>query len=62
MVKPMVMPKMRVCQRCKTEYIPNRSWQRFCTDECQYIEYNEKNNIPGRLRKERKQKREARTA
>lgn len=25
---------MRLCQRCRKEFKPNRSWQRYCSDEC----------------------------
>jgi hypothetical protein len=25
---------IRTCQNCKTDFIPSRDWQKFCSPEC----------------------------
>jgi len=59
MVAPLIAPKRVVCARpgCGKTFVPYRPQNIYCDDKCQETHYNQKNNIAGRLRKERAEKR-----
>jgi endogenous inhibitor of DNA gyrase (YacG/DUF329 family) len=54
-VMEFLMKPTKLCLRCKKSYTPTRSWQKYCSTKCQSIDYNEKNDIPGRLRQKREE-------
>ena len=59
MVAPLIVPTKKVCARpgCGKTFVPYRPQNTYCSDICQETHYNEKNDIPGQLRKMRARKR-----
>jgi len=58
MVKPIQRPEMRLCQRCRVEFIPTRAWQKYCSTQHQHDDWNERNDVAAKLRELRRRRRD----
>jgi hypothetical protein len=59
MVKPMKLPLKILCANpgCDMTFVPYRPQNIYCSDKCQEAHYNSKNDIAGRMRVLREQRR-----